>query len=351
MENTIICKHCKTIFKTKSALNNHANNAKYCLLIQKKNVQKVFKCEHCDKTLSSKQNLNIHERKCKIVISAKEKVFECEYCKKTLSSKQSFVNHLNCCYEKKDREFKELKERTDNQISEKDEIIMKINTKLEIYKEVKEQTDKKLFEKDKVLIKVNTQLESLKEQLEKQEENYKEQIKDLQDKLDRIANKVIDRPTSVTNTTTNNNNLNITTSMDFDNYEILQDAMDTKLNANHIVDGQRGLAQFLVDAILKDSDGNLKYKCTDSSRGIFRFLNSKGEIHKDVEANKLISYVVNGGIKGKSIEIANRWYRDEDGVIDMMKYEIMNEPQQHILKIQDDSSCFRRELASMTIVN
>jgi hypothetical protein len=41
----------------------------------------------------------------------------------------------------------------------------------------------------------------------------------------------------------------------------------------------------------------------------------------------------------------------EDGVIDMTKYEIMNEPQQHILKIQDDSSCFRRELASMTIAN
>jgi hypothetical protein len=314
MENAIICKHCKTIFKSKSALNNHANNAKYCLLIQKKNGPKVFKCEHCDKTLSSKQNLNIHERNCKAAVSEKEKVFVCEYCKKILSTKNKLSNHLNCCYEKKDREFKELKE---------------------------------------IIIKADIQLESLKEQLEKQEENYREQIKDLQDKLDRIANKAIDRPTTtVTNTNnTTNNNLNITTSMDFDNYEILKDAMDTKLNANHIVDGQRGLAQFLVDAILKDSEGNLKYKCTDSSRGIFRFLNSKGEIHKDVDANKLISYVVNGGIKGKSVEIANNWYRDEDGVIDMMKYEIMNEPQQHILKIQDDSSCFRRELASMTIAN
>ena len=337
MENTINCKHCKTIFKSKSALDNHVNNARYCLLIQKKNGLKVFKCEHCDKTLSSKQNLNIHERKCKIVISEKEKVFMCEYCKKILSTKHKLDNHANCCYEKKDRELKELKERTDRELKE--------------LKGLKEQTDKKLFEKDKVLIKVNTQLENLKEQLEKQEDNYKEQIKDLQDKLDRIANKAIDRPTNnVTNTTTNNN-LNITSSMDFDNMETLKDAIDTKLNANHIVDGQRGLAQFLVDAILKDSEGNLKYKCTDSSRGIFKFLNSEGEINKDVDAKKLISYIVSGGIKGKSIEIANRWYRDEDGVIDMMKYEIMNEPQQHILKIQDDSSCFRRELASMTIAN
>ena len=30
------CEHCETIFKTKSALNNHKNKAKYCLTIQGK---------------------------------------------------------------------------------------------------------------------------------------------------------------------------------------------------------------------------------------------------------------------------------------------------------------------------
>jgi hypothetical protein len=288
------CEHCNTIFKTKSALNYHKNNAKYCLSIQKE--------------------------KNETAVSVKEKkIFQCEYCEKVLSNKQNLLYHINCCYKKKDKELNELKERS----------------------------EKELIEKDKIIVKVNTQIENYKER----EENYKEQIKCLQDKLDRIANKAIDRPTtSVTNTTTNNN-LNIMSSMDFDNYETLKDAIDTKLNANHIVDGQRGLAQFLVDAILKDSDGNLKYKCTDPSRSIFKFLNTEGEINKDVDAKKLISYIVSGGIKGKSVEIANQWYRDEDGGIDMMKYEIMNEPQQHILKIEDDSSSFRRELASMTIAN
>jgi len=298
------CEHCNTIFKTKSALNYHKNNAKYCLTIQKEKNETV-------------------------VVVVKEKKFKCEYCEKVLSNKQNLLYHINCCYKKKDKELNELKERSEKELNE-----------------LKERSDRELIEKDKIIVKANTQIENYKDQ----EENYKEQIKCLQDKLDRIANKAIDRPTtSVSNTT--NNNLNITTSMDFDNYETLKDAIDTKLNANHIVDGQRGLAQFLVDAILKDSEGNLKYKCTDPSRSIFRFLNSKGEIHKDVDAKKLISYLVNGGIKGKSIEIANNWYRDEDGVIDMMKYDIMNEPQQHILKIEDDSSSFRRELASMTIAN
>jgi len=297
------CEHCNTIFKTKSALNYHKNNAKYCLTIQKE--------------------------KNETVVAVKEKKFKCEYCEKALSNKQNLLYHINCCYKKKDKELVELKERSEKELNE-----------------LKERTDRELIEKDKIIVKANTQIENYKDQ----EESYKDQIKCLQDKLDRIANKAIDRPTtSVTNTT--NNNLNITTSMDFDNYETLKDAIDTKLNANHIVDGQRGLAQFLVDAILKDSEGNLKYKCTDPSRSIFRFLNADGEINKDVDAKKLISYVVSGGIKGKSVEIANNWYRGEDGVIDMMKYEIMNEPQQHILKIEDDSSSFRRELASMTIAN
>ena len=92
----------------------------------------------------------------------------------------------------------------------------------------------------------------------------------------------------------------------------------------------------------------MKYKCTDKSRNIFKFLNSDGEINKDVDASKLISHMV--GIKVKSVEIAKEWYTEE-GIIDITKYEIMYEPQQLILTIEDDSSCFRRELASRTISN
>ena len=303
------CEHCAKVFKTKSSLNHHKNKAKYCLDIQKKNKE-------------------IHDEK------SRGRKFICKFCNKILSSKRNLDSHFNCCSEKKDKE------------QEINEMNKRIEKELRELKELNDLKDKGLVEKDKIIVRINTQLERQEEQLEKQEE----QIRDLQDKLDRIANKAIDRPTTTVTNTTTNNNLNITTSMDFDNMETLKDAIETKLNANYIVDGQRGLAQFLVDTILKDSDGNLKYKCTDSSRGIYKFLNNDGEIRKDVDAKKLISYIVNGGIKGKSVEIANRWYTDEDGGIDMMKYGIMNEPQQNILKIEDDNSSFRRELASMTSV-
>lgn len=39
----------------------------------------------------------------------------------------------------------------------------------------------------------------------------------------------------------------------------------------------------------------------------FKYKNSDGEINKDIEAKKLIKYIVNGGIKVKSVEIAREW--------------------------------------------
>ena len=293
------CEYCNTVFKTISSLNSHKNKAKYCLLIQGKiepepepeQVKQIFKCSKCEKILSSKQYLEIHFSKCK-------EEHKCIYCNKILSTNQLLSNHLLVCLVKKDKE---------------------------------------LSEKDKIIVRISTQLENCKEQLEKQEENYNERIKDLQDKLDKIANKAIDRPTnSFTNTTTTNNNLNIMTAIDFDNLEIIKDLIDNNLNVNHVVEGQKGLVQFLIDTFLTDEEGNLKYKCTDASRRIYKFLNIDGETNKDIDAKKLISYIVSGGIKGKSVEIADRWYRDEDGEIDLMKYEIMNEPQKNILKIEEN---------------
>ena len=284
------CKYCKTIFKSTSSLNNHLNKAKYCLLIQDK--------------LKSKKKHDV--------------VYKCEDCDKVLSTKQSLTKHKDTCSKRKDKESKNY------------ELAELKNT---------------IIEKDRTITQINTRLENYKEQLEKRDEL----IKDLQDKLDKIANKAIDRPTnSFTNTTTNN--LNIMTPIDFNDLETIKDLIDNNLNANHVVEGQKGLVQFLIDTLLKDEEGNLKYKCTDVSRFIYKFLNIEGEMNKDVDAKKLISYIVSGGIKGKSVEIADRWYRDEDGEIDLMKYEIMNEPQKNILKIEEDSSSFRRELASMTSI-
>jgi DNA repair exonuclease SbcCD ATPase subunit len=311
------CQYCKTIFKSTSALKNHINKARYCIVIQEKlakKEKKIYKCEYCDKILSTKQSLTKHKETC---------------CKK--KDKDDEIKDK----ENKDKLLRKLKD----EVIEKDKIIIKVNTQLENSKE---------------------QLENFKEQLEKreenfkeQEENYKEQIKDLQEKLDKIANKAIDRPTTVVSNTTTNNNLNIVSSLDFNNFDRIKDAIENKLNVNHVVDGQKGLAKFMVDTILTDEEGNLLYVCTDPSRNMFKYKNTDGEINKDVEAKKLISFMVDAGIKVKSVEIAREWCKngDENGEVDITKYGIMTYPQEKIMKIEDENSRFKRELASMTSVN
>jgi hypothetical protein len=284
----------------------------------------------------TKINLNaVHNYKCK-------GKFKCGFCNKTLSTKRNLESHLICCNQRKDKENKELSDKEINVLKETNKRTEKEIQELSKLNEIK---DKELVEKDKIIIKLNTQIE----QLEKQEENYKEQLSDLQNKLEKIANKAIDRPTTVVSNTTTNNNLNIMSSIDFNDLENIKYLIENKLNVNHVVDGQKGIAQFVVDSFLKDEEGNLKYKCTDSSRSIFKYKNSEGEINKDIEAKKLISFIVDGGIKGKSVEIAREWYTDE-GVIDLTKYKIMDNPQQLILSIEGENSGFRRELSSMTAV-
>jgi len=323
------CEFCGTVLKSKSALNNHKKNAKYCILIQNKNKVKN-----------------------KVKKKVKNNVFNCEHCHKILSTKQILINHMECCYEKKvkelnivkDNELKELATVKDNELKELNELRDNELKELNELRELNNQFAKEIIEKDKILIKVKTQLESCKEQLEKQGD----QINNLQEKLDSITNRAIERPTIVSNKTTNN--LNIKSSLDFNNLDKIKDAIETQLNENHVVDGQKGLAKFMVKTMLTDDDGNLLYVCTDSSRNIFKYKNSAGEINKDVEAKKLISFMLDGGIKGKSVEIARGWYT-EDGEIDITRYEIMSDSQQSILKIEDDSNSFKKELVSMTTVN
>ena len=56
----------------------------------------------------------------------------------------------------------------------------------------------------------------------------------------------------------------------FNNFDRIKEAIENKFTVNHVVDGQKGLAKFMVDTILTDEEGNLLYVCTDASRNIFK---------------------------------------------------------------------------------
>jgi hypothetical protein len=347
----MFCEYCNTQFKTTSALNNHKNKAKYCLVIQGKieeRKEEIFKCNLCHKILSNKQNLEVHKQKCKgkkckieefkcdycnKILSSKQylqshikkceiveekEIFQCNYCDKILSTKQKLEYHKNICEKKKEKEIKELKEQ--------------IETK-----------DKELKEKDKLVIKLKIYNENYEKQFEKQED----QIRELQDKLENLANKAIDRPTIVSNTT--NNSLNIATSMDFNNIDHIKNLIDNYLTINHVVDGQKGIANFVRETMLLDDNGKLKYVCTDPSRNIFKYKDTNGEIKKDVEAKKLTVSIIQGGLRARTALLGNEWVESEENSNNYLhKLEIMMEFQENIHKLGDNNTNFKRELAAIT---
>jgi hypothetical protein len=165
-----------------------------------------------------------------------------------------------------------------------------------------------------------------------------------QDKLERIASKAIEKPT----TTNNLNTLNIASMIDFNNVDKVKDLIENKLNINHVVDGQKGLANFVKDNLLTDDAGKLLYICTDPSRHIFKYKDSSGEVKKDIEAKKLTNYILEGGIRSKSSNIGNDWCKDDKGDIHIDRFNIMIEQQQSIMKLSDDNNSFKKELASIT---
>ena len=279
------CQYCKKTFSSKSSLNNHQKTAKYCIKLQN----------------------NTNEILC----------FNCDFCEKIFTTKQVLFNHLQSC---KNKDFKDK------------------------IKEKEAQFQSLLKEKEAQFQSLLKDIEHYKERLETQED----QIKELQERLERIASKAIERPTHTTTNNTTHNLLNITSCIDFNDIDKIKDTIENKLNINHVVDGQKGLARFVKDNLLTDQNGKLAYLCSDPSRHVFRYKDETGEIKKDVEAKKLTSYILEGGIRSKSADIGNEWCKDDDGDIDMGRFTIMLQQQESIMKLRDDNNTFKKELASMT---
>ena len=63
--------------------------------------------------------------------------------------------------------------------------------------------------------------------------------------------------------------------MDFDNIDHIKNIIVKYLTINHIVDGQKGIANFVKETMLIDDNGIPKYICTDPSRNIFKFKKSR----------------------------------------------------------------------------
>jgi len=121
------CEFCKSIFSSKSNLNNHQKSVKYCLDIQKNTVldkstikENIYTCRYCDKIF------NLKKTYCKHI----------ETCKKseTVILTEKYENEINQIKKDYEKELKHLKEKFESEIRYKNDIINKLDCDLSEYK-------------------------------------------------------------------------------------------------------------------------------------------------------------------------------------------------------------------------
>ena len=172
------------------------------------------------------------------------------------------------------------------------------------------------------------------------------EIKIYLDKLASIALAGVNKTTTVNNI--NNKILNISP-LDLNNSEKIKSILETKFDHNYVIEGQKGVAQFLVDHYLKDDEGKLKYVCTDPSRQIFKYRDDLGDIQKDVKAKKLTKTLIDSGLKEKNNDISTSWWTTDDGTKDVDKFTILQPKSSEISSLSiSENTLFANELSSIT---
>ena len=275
----MLCQYCKKEFKTSNYLFKHQKTAKFCIKIQNGIVDEIK--------------------------------LDCVFCKKTFANKGNLNMHISICKEKQKKEsIDDIISIKEKELLKKDEDIKQIIYKYE--------TELNLIKKDKDLI--IEKLEFIKKKNDEQIQEQKEQIKELQDKLERLGTKAIDRVGNTTNNTTFNMQLN-----NYMSQENIDRKIANKFNEKYILNGIEGVAKFVYDHIAQLEDGSLVYGCYDVSRKIFKYKDDTGKELKDIKAKKLVSMIQPGLMK--QTKILHSFFNDEYDYLEKIKdqKELSNE--------------------------
>ena len=308
----VSCEYCKKEFSSKSSLNYHKKTTQYCLKIQKENGvenKQEYECQICLKTCSQKYFSTHFENNCG------DDVYKLNSFIKELRSE---INYFRQSEQKLKVMIKELTDINSNLVNENKEL-------------------------EKNIFSLNSINNLLKED--------RECLKDIARQPKNITNNT---STNTTNSNSNNNNtnntLNMITPLDFNDISKVKNTIDDKYDMDYMFLGQKGIAKFAYNHLLTDEEGNLNYICTDASRFGFKYKDESGEIRKDLEAKKLTSYLLKGGIKNKACGMASEWWTDDDGETNTGKFELLIDKAESMRLLEEDNTEFKKELAAMTSV-
>jgi hypothetical protein len=208
----------------------------------------MLSCQHCKKSFPKKQNLQVHQQTAKYCLKIQEE------------QKQSQSNEV--------KELLKVIQWKDNELKQKE-------------KELR-QKEKDLKQKD--------------EDLKQKDEDLKQKDEDLREK-DRILKDVINSASAPkTNITVNNNTKYHIGTFDKSAEEINY-VIDTEYTEKDFMRGQKGVAFFTYDKIIRDEEGKPTYYCTDTARGKFVYKNKDGILQTDLKLEALLKLIGDGIIK------------------------------------------------------
>lgn len=203
----------------------------------------------------------------------------CPHCDKLFSTKYTLKTHVNTIH------------RRETTSSEPVETILSCGSARCSF-QTKYPYDLKRHMGTCLFVVIDTEVE--KKELEKNTEiaqkdaailELREMLKEANQTISRLAEQAINRPTTSTNITTNFN----TILCDRETYEERTHpdriiAIAREKFEPYFWKGQRGVAQFALDHIVKTEDGKMIMVCTDPSRKRFRFMNADKKVIEDIDA-------------------------------------------------------------------
>ncbi|MDC3332921.1 hypothetical protein OAV62_01635 [bacterium] len=233
------CVYCNKQLKTYASWDNHTkrNIPKYCLAIREKN-----RCSGCIKQIPF-LDVETHKSAC------------------------------NALRHKQERQYE----------------ISQHNEERSVFKIENEKLQARIKKLESQLRRREDEMFSMKAELENQIDELKTDYKEITVLL---ANK----ETVVNNTTNNNHTTNQINQILIDHDSPLnldplklQALFDSKYTSEHFNKGLKGLAEFTMEHILTNEDGNQIYLLSDINRYTFTYLGENGKIQKDKQANHLIN--------------------------------------------------------------
>ena len=123
----------------------------------------------------------------------------------------------------------------------------------------------------------------------------------------------------------------------------LMHIINDKFDKNYFIDGQKGVARFTFEELLKDTKGKLRYICVNPSRNIFAFKIFEGNMVKDIGAKKLTKSLIKGAIIKRAKDICDSIF------IENNKYNFIVEIYNNIKDIKNNNYEFVQELKHFLI--